>query len=59
MKKIILRRNSLSEHLDRKPVDYEQLIYGDYKVKTSSFTEARDNWNQYQHNESKRLKMDM
>ncbi len=59
LKKIILRRNSMAEHLDRKPADYEQLIYGDYTVNASSFAEARDNWNLYQHNESKRLKMDM
>lgn len=59
LKKVILRRNSLTEALDRKPADYEELIYGNYKVDTNSFVEARDNWNQYQHNESKRLKMDM
>lgn len=59
LKKIILRRSSLSDHLDKKPADYGQLIYGEYKVNANSFIEARDNWNQYQHNESKRLKMDM
>ena len=57
--KKILFGSSITDHLDKKPADYEQLIYADYAVSIGSFVEARDNWNQYQHNESKRLKMDM
>ncbi len=59
LKKIVLRRNSLQNHLDRKPADYEQLIYGNYSVAINTLIEARDNWNQYQHQESKRLKLEM
>ena len=58
LKKIVFK-SSLQDHLDKKPADYEQLIYTNYVVNTASFTQARDNWNLYQHNESKRLKMDM
>ena len=58
LKKIIFR-NSLAEQMDRKPADYEQMIYGNYTVNMNSFVDARDKWNVYQHNESKRLKMDM
>jgi len=58
-KKILLRRNSLQNHLDKKPEDYEQLIYGNYSVAINTLIEARDNWNQYQHQESKRLKLEM
>lgn len=59
LKKIILQRSSLQNHLDRKPADYEQLIAGNYSVAINTLVEARDNWNLYQHQESKRLKLEM
>jgi len=59
MKKIILRRNSLQNHLDRKPADYEKMIYGNHPVTVAALIEARDNWNKYQHTEAKRLKIEM
>ncbi|MFN8321346.1 MAG: radical SAM protein [Chitinophagales bacterium] len=58
LKKVILRRSSLQDHLDRKPSDYEQMIAGTYSVAINTLIEARDNWNTYQHQESKRLKLE-
>ncbi len=57
IKKILLKRNSITEHLNLKPHDYEEVIYSNYKPQKESLIEARENWNAYQIEEAKRIKI--
>ncbi len=56
MKKIIFRRDSISAHFQLKPDDYETLIYSGYTPKKSILIQAREEWNEYQISEAKRIK---
>lgn len=58
LKKIVLRRKSLQNHFDRKPPNYEQVIYSGYSVASHSLTSARNDWAEYQFQEAKRLKLE-
>ncbi len=59
LKKVILRRSSLQDQQDRKPSDYESQIYSDHTVATSALIEARDKWSLHQHDEAKKLKLEL
>ncbi len=55
-KKILFKRNSLTHSLNQKPKDYEEMIYNNYTTEKETLISARDEWNDYQSNEAKRLK---
>ena len=55
-KKILFKRNSLTHSLNQKPKDYEEMIYNNYTTEKETLISSRDEWNDYQSNEAKRLK---
>lgn len=58
MKKIILGKDSLTSFQNLKPADYESVVYnGAYTPQKDILIEARETWNNYQLNESKRIKL--
>jgi len=56
LKKILLRRNSLADHLDLKPIDYETTIYNTYHTEKEALIESRLNWSNYQTQDAKQVK---
>jgi anaerobic magnesium-protoporphyrin IX monomethyl ester cyclase len=58
MKKILFGKESLSSLQNLKPADYESVVFNpEYSPQKDILIEARETWNNYQLNESKRLKL--
>jgi radical SAM superfamily enzyme YgiQ (UPF0313 family) len=57
LKKIVLRRSSVAEHLDLKPKDYESTIYSNYYAEKESLIDSRATWSAYQTSDAKQVKL--
>ncbi len=59
IKKIILKRNSLTEHLNLKPHDYDVILQNKPPLNPSTLVEARDYWISYQQTDALKIKREL